>query len=343
MRARLLLPSSAVPRRQTFGMAPFTVAAPLDGKTVLAALRELAPGKTWTQWRTCLSQRAIFINGCACLDERWRVQAGDVIEVRERPSGTSIAPPRVKLVDVRDQFVVIAKPPGVISVRRSEERRLSAASRRANPTADELAADLLASRGRKTRYRTVELFPVHRLDRDASGLLVFARNPAAREQLIQQFARHSVLRRYLAFVVGNPPEGRYESRLVNDRGDGRRGSQSGDEGQIAITEVRVLEPYEGRTLCECHLQTGRTNQIRIHLAERGHPLCGESKYLTQPDGTRFPADPLAPRLGLHAEALGFDVPGSGEWVEYHEALPPDLTAFHRKISRPGSPPPPSHK
>lgn len=322
-------------------MAPFTVAAPLDGKTVLAALRELVPGKSWTQWRTSLSQRAIFINGCACLDERWRVRTGDEIEVRDRLAGTPIGPPRVKLIDVRDQYIVIAKPPGVISIRRPEERRLSAASRRANPTADELAADLIVSRSRNRRYRTVELLPVHRLDRDASGLLVFARNPTAREQLIQQFARHTVLRRYLAFVVGSPPEGRYESRLVDDRGDGRRGTGSGAEGQVAITDVRVVEAYDGRALCECHLQTGRTNQIRIHLAERGHPLCGESKYLAKPDGTRFPADPLAPRLALHAEALGFDMPGSGEWVEYHEPLPPDLAAFHRKISRSGSAPPPS--
>ncbi|MBX3451530.1 MAG: RluA family pseudouridine synthase [Planctomycetaceae bacterium] len=331
----------AVPRRQTFGMAPFTVAAPQDGKTVLAALRELEPGKTWSQWRASLSRRAIFINGCACLDERWRVRAGDEIEVRDSPAGTPLAPPRVKLIDVRDQFVVIAKPPGVISVRRPEERRLSAASRRANPTADELAADLIASRVRNRRYGTVNLLPVHRLDRDASGLLVFARNPTAREQLIQQFARHAVLRRYLAFVVGNPPEGRYESRLVDNRGDGRRGSQPGEKGQIAITDVRVLEEYNGRSLCDCHLQTGRTNQIRIHLAERGYPLCGESKYLIKPDGPRFPADPLAPRLALHAEALGFDMPGSGEWVEYHEPLPPDLATFHRKISRSGSASPPS--
>ena len=120
---------------------------------------------------------------------------------------------------------------------------------------------------------------MHRLDRDTSGLLVFARTAEAQQHLEHQFRTHSTRRRYLAVVRGAVESQTIESRLVRDRGDGRRGSTTlPNVGRRAVTHVRAVERLGDYTLIECRLETGRTHQIRIHLSELGHPLCGDKVY-----------------------------------------------------------------
>jgi acetyl/propionyl-CoA carboxylase alpha subunit len=109
--------------------------------------------------------------------------------------------------------------------------------------------------------------------------MVFARTVPAERDLMQQFRQHTVHRRYLAIVQGTVEQRTIESYLVRDRGDGRRGSASQPGvGKRAVTHIRPLEPLDGYMLIECRLETGRTHQIRIHLAELGHPVCGEKIY-----------------------------------------------------------------
>src|SRR5262249_47333696 len=109
--------------------------------------------------------------------------------------------------------------------------------------------------------------------------------------------------------------------LVRDRGDGRRGStQVPGEGKEAITHIEVAEPLPGYTLLRCRLETGRTHQIRIHLAELGHPVCGDKVYRHRPDGTLFEEQSGAPRLMLHAAERGFRHPATGQPV--HWMMPP---------------------
>src|SRR6202040_38118 len=125
---------------------------------------------------------------------------------------------------------------------------------------------------------------VHRLDQETSGLVVFARTVPAERLLGMQFHAHTVTRRYLAVVPGRLDAGTVRSFLVRDRGDGRRGStQSDADGKEAITHFEVAERLPGYTLLSCRLETGRTHQIRIHLAELGHPVCGEKVYNIRPD------------------------------------------------------------
>src|SRR5262249_24736641 len=131
---------------------------------------------------------------------------------------------------------------------------------------------------------------VHRLDRETSGLMVFARTHAAERILAQQFREHATHRRYLAIVQGRVEAQTIRTRLLRDRGDGRRGSTNlPNVGKEAITHVKPLEYLplprgQGRgegaayTLIQCKLETGRTHQIRIHLSEQGHPVCGEKVY-----------------------------------------------------------------
>src|SRR5262249_37057783 len=120
---------------------------------------------------------------------------------------------------------------------------------------------------------------VHRLDKETSGLVVFARTGAAERHLGKQFRAHTVERQYLAIVRGRARPQRIESWLVRDRSDGRRGSgpKSG-AGQRAVTHVRVEEELGDYTLVECRLETGRTHQVRIHLGEAGTPICGDHVY-----------------------------------------------------------------
>jgi len=169
---------------------------------------------------------------------------------------------------------------------------------------------------------------VQRLDRETSGLIVFSRTTAARDALRRQFRAHSVHRRYVALVHGRLASRTFASRLVEDRGDGLRGSTTNPKlGRDAVTRTRVLEILSGATLVECTLETGRTHQIRIHLSEAGHPLVGERVYV------RGFHEPLieAPRLMLHAAELGFLHPKDGREMTFTEPMPADMVAVLERL------------
>src|SRR5947209_19947020 len=160
--------------------------------------------------------------------------------------------------------------------------------------------------GRSDKGHLPRLRVVHRLDKETSGLVVFARTVPAERGLGKQFHAHTVIRRYLALVPGFVPPQRIATRLVRDRGDGRRGSTGvPDVGKEAVTFVDVVERLPGYRLLACRLETGRTHQIRIHLAELGHPVCGDKVYVHRPDGSAAADRSGAPRLALHAAELGF--------------------------------------
>src|SRR5690606_19904535 len=134
-----------------------------------------------------------------------------------------------------------------------------------------------------------------------SGLVVFARSSQAQSGLIQQFAAHNATRKYLAMVPGVVCSQTIATRFVRDRGDGLRGSTSAAQGgKPAITHVKALRRRGAFTELQCRLETGRTNQIRIHLAELGHPICGDIKYRGPLSQTPIADVSRAPRLALHA-------------------------------------------
>jgi 23S rRNA pseudouridine1911/1915/1917 synthase len=219
--------------------------------------------------------------------------------------------------------------------RRPEERHWSAERKARQPALDEALNDLLSRRagpGRGAKSRLGQARCVHRLDRDTSGLLVFARNEPAEANLVQQFRRHDVHRVYWAIVHGRPTDGTIVSNIVRDRGDGRRGSvQNSGIGQRAVTRVRLLERWGNYSLVECQLETGRTNQIRIHLSEAGHLICGDSKYHQPMGAEAIPDTSQAPRLALHAAELGFVHPVSGEELNFQMPFPPDLEKFANRL------------
>ena len=228
-------------------------------------------------------------------------------------------------VDVvfRDRHVaVVDKPAGIVSVRERRERGLSERRRERQPTLDELVAAKLR---RPHDRRPPAVLPVHRLDRDTSGLMVFARTPEAEKELVRAFKAHDLDRLYRAAVLGRlEGPATFDTQLARDRGDGRRGSlPSGaavpPDARRAVTHARPLRGLPGgRSVVECRLETGRTHQIRIHLGEAGLPVCGDKLY-----GRRDEQRP-PPRQALHAAVLAFRHPATAEAVRFESPWPDDL-------------------
>ena len=312
----------------------FTVPAELVGKTVLAIMRIAVPGESWSKLRQRLERSQVSVNGILCFDEARRVEDGDLIQLHDRP----VAPPKpndVQILFIDAHVVVVTKPSGMMTHRRPEERNWSSDKKSLHPSLEEAVAGLILRRSlgsgqhaRGTHARMPVLRVVHRLDRDTSGLLVLARTNEAEAGLIEQFRRHTAHRVYWTIVHGHPIAETIESNLVRDRGDGRRGSINNPKvGQRAVTHVRPLEGLGDYSLVECQLETGRTNQIRIHLSERGHLVCGDVKY-RQPFAAPMIEDRShAPRLALHAAELGFVHPITGEELYFRTPFPDDLTEF----------------
>jgi 23S rRNA pseudouridine1911/1915/1917 synthase len=221
-------------------------------------------------------------------------------------------------------------------VRHPAERAWTEQRKALSPTLEDLVPRLiLRQEGRRQKGPPPRLRVVQRLDKETSGLVVFARTVAAERGLGKQFHAHTVHRRYLAVVRGYVPAQTVRGRLVRDRGDGRRGSTPlPNQGKQAVTHLEPVERLSGYTLVACRLETGRTHQIRIHLAELGHPVCGERVYGGEVGAAPRPDDSGAPRLALHAAELGFIHPISTEALRWTMPLPADLQAFVERL-RPG--------
>lgn len=181
---------------------------------------------------------------------------------------------------------------------------------------------------------------VHRIDKDTSGLLVVAKNERAHAHLARQFFEHTIQRRYVALVWGNLPD--QEGTVTGHIGRSPRDRQrmqvfpDGEQGKHAVTHYRVLRRYGYVTLVECRLETGRTHQIRVHMAWIGHPLFNDARYGGERilKGTTFAkyrqfienCFALLPRQALHARSLGFIHPQTGQQVHFESALPTDMQA-----------------
>jgi 23S rRNA pseudouridine1911/1915/1917 synthase len=298
------------------------------GKKLDGLLRALA-GVSWPTARDAVRTGKVWIDGTPVTDPQRRVAPGSLLEVRPaapRPHVARLAKlAKDLIVYVDPSVVVVRKPAGVSSVPFGDE-----SPEEARATLDAQVRDILARRA-TVRAGRAPLGVVHRLDKETSGLLVFARTVAAKRHLGNQFRQHTTERKYLAIVHGrivSPVT--FRSHLLEDRGDGLRGSAGPGrrEGHHAVTHVTPLEPLAGATLVACRLETGRTHQIRIHLSEAGHPIVGEPVYIRHYRGERLPA----PRLMLHATELGFVHPATEQTMRFSDDPPPDFEGVLARLS-----------
>ena len=261
------------------------------------------------------------VDGERCLDPASRVAPGTAVAVDERAPRLRTGPLAESAIVFCDRdLVVVDKPVGMLSV--ADEPGNKA-------TLVDYTRTLLRRMG--GHGVDVKLGVVHRLDKDTSGLMVFARTAHAKRALAVQFREHTIDRVYHAIAHGNVTAQRVETHLLPDRGDGMRGSHgtfrrpNGDvpiEAKHSVTHIRPITALAGATLVECRLETGRQHQIRIHLSELGHPLVGERVYIRDYVGPMIEA--LRPML--HARTLGFVHPRTGERLLFQREPPDDFRA-----------------
>lgn len=181
---------------------------------------------------------------------------------------------------------------------------------------------------------------VHRLDKDTSGVMVVAKTQLANDALTRVFAERDLDRRYQALCWGvpSPPQGEIEGAIGRDPRDRKRMAVTARGGKPALTRYGTLRAWQGLALLECRLATGRTHQIRVHLAARGHPLVGDPVYLRRmPPAAKAMPMPLRshlldfPRQALHAASLAFRHPRTGAALRFEASLPDDLACLLSRV------------
>lgn len=278
-----------------------------QGPTLLDWLIQKYPLAKRQTFKRMLEAGRVRINGRRPATLRQPVGPTDQVEVLDHPPASSRTvepPPPFGIVFEDDDLIVVNKPAGMLTSTVPRERR---------PTLLAAVREHVARRGPRARVGLI-----HRLDRDASGLLVFSKNDAAYRSLKTQFFHHTVTREYLAVVHGapDPKAGRIENWLV-ERADGIVcATRQGGRGERAVSQYEVLQATAKRSLVRVTLETGRKHQIRVHLAGRGTPIVGDTVY--------GPDRPAAPRLMLEATRLVIQHPRSGERAEFALAPSPEF-------------------
>jgi 23S rRNA pseudouridine1911/1915/1917 synthase len=283
----------------------------------LAAFVKARAAVAWSVAKRQIAAGKVFVDGACVTAIDARLAAGQSVELRAQAPRPHDPTREGVLVHDDAHVVVIDKPIGVSSVPYED---------REPGTAMDLVRGAWRRAGKPAT--TVALHVVHRIDRATSGLLMFAKTKRAELGLAAQLRSHAIARVYVCVAHGAVRSARIESYLARDRGDGLRGSTTRPGGKRAVTHVEARQALRHATLCEVRLETGRTHQIRIHLAEAGHPLVGEKVYIRDYTGPVL----TSPRLLLHAATLGFDHPVTGARIELSSALPPDFQAVVERFT-----------
>jgi 23S rRNA pseudouridine1911/1915/1917 synthase len=223
---------------------------------------------------------------------------------RLNPAGKTPLFSRIRLVFEDEDLIVVDKPAGLLTIATDKERR---------KTVYALLYQYL-----KNKKSSEKIFIVHRLDREASGLLVFAKTESAKLNLQDQFKNRTASRKYVAVVEGRVRRDTdtIQSFLAENSIHRAYSTKDQRKGKLAITHIRVLKRSSQATLLEARLESGRKHQIRAHLSEQGHPILGDKTY-----GSQF--NPFR-RLALHAVSLSFGHPRTGSKLEFRSPCPPSF-------------------
>ena len=271
--------------------------------------------------RGLIDHEGITVNGQVGHDPGAQLSGGDRLEANFDPQRKyrEKAPERkthgFTMIYCDEHLAVVNKEAGLLTV--PTERRES-----------QTLADRLSHHLRAGQSRGPKVCVVHRLDRDTSGLLVFAQSHKTADSLIQQFAARKPERLYAAIVAGQLPqdEGEIRSLLSSDKALNQK---SGARGELAITHYKVVSRFPSATEIEVHLETGRRNQIRVHFAEMGNPILGDRRYAK--DRAQHKAWPYQ-RLALHAKVLGFQHPISKQTMRFTSDSPTEFATCAKWLS-----------
>jgi 23S rRNA pseudouridine1911/1915/1917 synthase len=283
--------------------APHIVERPAE---LLAFLVSCRPEVKRTTVRQLLKHGSVQVNGRSITRFNHPLQTGDVVSIRTKGEvcAEGLLPPGMEVLFEDASLIVIEKPENLLSMASETER---------DKTVYAFLTDYVRHGNPRSRER---VWIVHRLDRETSGLMVFAKTEAAKRAL--QANWHKVDKRYLAVVEGTPPadHGVLRSHLDESGPFKVYSAPFGKRTRHAVTNYRVMKQIATRTLIELTPETGRRNQIRVHLADAECPIIGDHKYGARTNPAR--------RLGLHASSLQFKHPLSGELLRFESPLPQDL-------------------
>jgi len=297
----------------------FIVPASLAGERIDRAVA-LLTGWSRADVAVLVEEGAVRVDGQPVAKSR-RLAEGEAVEVEGQPEADrppEAEPVEFPVVHADEDVVVVSKPAGIVVHPGAGHREGTLAGGLLHRFPD------IAGVGDPMRPGIV-----HRLDRDTSGLMVVARSPKAYDALVAALAAREVERRYTALAWGRFDSKRGTIDAPIGRSATRRTRMAVREaGKDARTGYEVLTQYEHPVcaLVECRLETGRTHQIRVHLAAIGHPVVGDATY----GGDRNPLRPGRPFL--HADALAFTHPSSGERLEFSDPLPPELAAVLSRLA-----------
>ena len=293
-----------------------------QGRTVQRLLHDQL-GISNAEAKGLIASSCVRLSGDVVRKPDERVDAGDVVEIAAEPgrkyAGTE---QRIRegdgyrVVHEDDDLVVVDKEAGIVTVP-------------AGPSAGESLQERLLLAYKRRGHKRPHLHVVHRIDRFTSGLVVFARSHPAYVDLKSQFKARTPERVYLAVASGEvqPDRGRLVHSLAeNEKSLKVYAVAKGSAGKLATLSYRVLERFAQATLLEVRLETGRRNQIRVQLAETGHPLVGDVTY-GEPS-------PLLPRVALHAHRLALVAPRGGKRLRLESPLPEDMRRLLRRLRAP---------
>ena len=255
------------------------------------------------QW---LKYGSVQVNGRSITRSNYPLQTGDLVSIRTKGDvrAEGLLPPGMKVLFEDASLIVIEKPENLLSMANATER-------------DKTAYAFLTDYVRRGNPQSPErVWIVHRLDRETSGVMVFAKTEEAKRAL--QAHWYKAAKRYLAVVEGNPPADHGVMRSHLDEGSPFKvySAPPSERTRHAVTHYRLIKRTATRTLIELTPETGRRNQIRVHLADAECPIIGDLKYEARTNPAR--------RLGLHASSLQFKHPLSGELLRFESPLPQDL-------------------
>ena len=297
-----------------------TVAGEAAGSRLDKGVALLAPALSRSQVQNLAGQERILLNGRPA-GKKDTLQEGDTVVITlpdPTPTGTQAEDIRLEIVYEDDDLLVVNKPKGLV----------------VHPAAGNytgtLVNALLYHCGDSLSGINGEIRPgiVHRIDKDTSGLLMVAKNDAAHRCLAEQIKEHSFTREYEAVVYGHLKEPHFtvDAPIGRHKTDRKKMCVTEQNSRHAVTHVEVLAEYPGYSHIRCRLETGRTHQIRVHMAYLGHPIVGDAVYA--------PGRPDCGVKGqcLHAKKIGFVHPRTGEYMEFDSALPDYFAALLQKIS-----------
>ena len=264
---------------------------------LLASLK----GKSRDNIKSLLRNRQVLVNGEPVTQFNHQLNAGDRIVISPVRRSDGLLARNMRIVFEDEHLIVIDKNAGLLSMASDNEKYLTAYN--------------ILSGYVKSQKPSNRIFIVHRLDRDTSGLMMFARSDKVQSLLQREWKKSVTARTYVALVEGEvtEPEGVVKSYIYESKALMMHSTHNPDRGDLAVTRFRRLKSNQEYSLLEVTLETGKKNQIRLHMQELGHSIAGDKKYgaVTSPIG----------RLGLHASVLAFFHPVTGKELRFESRVP----------------------